>query len=71
MRVVSLKLERLAVLFGKQLFWAADRNKYSGMAMLLRKVHYGLPDNFEDARSRDIAVELKDFFLVIGYIPNS
>lgn len=51
------------------------RDKYSGTAMLLReeplRVHYGLTDDFDDSEGRAITAELRDFFLVNVYVPNS
>ena len=43
--------------------------------MLLReeplRIHYGLTDGFDDAGGRAITAELRDFFLVNVYVPNS
>ena len=51
------------------------RDKYSGTVMLLReeplRVHYGLTGDFDDAEGRAITAELRDFFLVNVYVPNS
>ena len=65
-----------AVLEGYRHYWHhSSRDKYSGTAVLLRReplsIHYGLTDDFDDAEGRAITVELKDFFLLNVYVPNS
>lgn len=64
------------ILEGYRHYWHHSiRDKYSGTAMLLReeplRVHYGLTDDFDDSEGRAITAELRDFFLVNVYVPNS
>ena len=64
------------LLEGYRHYWHHSiRDKYSGTAMLLReeplRVHYGLTDDFDDSEGRAITAELRDFFLVNVYVPNS